>query len=179
MHKFNDFIIGDFIDSYRNLTLKTFTGYKYFNEFCLNNKRKLVLMHDDDTLINEANFNSHFVNFNKLEMIKKGWDHTAFDTWTLLFKNPIKDENDYQTICLLDKWSFARVIRPDDFSRSEYERDHYSVRKEEYDHDYYPTYCGGPCTLLTGSTMQKSYATAKITNPGNFIMEDRDHFIKT
>lgn len=27
--------------------------------------------------------------------------------------------------------------------------------------------------------MQKSYETAKITNPGNFIMEGRGHFIKT
>jgi len=95
------------------------------------------------------------------------------------FKNPFKDDNTDHTTCLLDKWSGARVIRPDDFSRSEYERDHYSVSKEEYDHDYYPTYCGGPCTLLTGSTMQKSYETAKITNPGNFIMEGRGHFIKT
>ena len=75
MENFNDFIIGDFIDSYRNLTLKTFTGYKFFNEYCLNIEKKLVLMHDDDTLINEANFNSHFVNFNNLEMIQKGRDH--------------------------------------------------------------------------------------------------------
>ena len=77
MEKFNDFIIGDFTDSYRNLTLKTFTGYRYFNEYCLNIEKKLVLMHDDDTLINEAHFNSHFVNFNKLEMVKKGRDHTG------------------------------------------------------------------------------------------------------
>ena len=86
MEKFNDFIIGDFIDSYRNLTLKTFTGYRYFNEYCLNIEKKLVLMHDDDTLINEAKFNSHFVNFNKLEMVQKGLDHIGipiFDTYSL------------------------------------------------------------------------------------------------
>ena len=75
MDKFNDFIIGDFIDSYRNLTFKTFTGYKYFNEYCLNIEKKLVLMHDDDTLINEAHFNSHFVNFNNLEMVQKVRGH--------------------------------------------------------------------------------------------------------
>ena len=73
----------------------------------------------------------------------------------------------------MDKWSGASVIRPDDMSRSQYERDHYSVTKIEYDLDYYPTYCGGPCTLLTGSTMQKIYETAKLTNPGNFFMEGR------
>ena len=92
---------------------------------------------------------------------------------------PLKDENDHHTTCLLDKWSSARVIRPDDKSRSKYERDHYSVSKEEYDLDHYPTYCGGPCTLLTGSTMKKSYETAKVTNPGKFIMEGRYQYTKT
>ena len=56
MEQFNDFIIGDYIDSYRNLTLKTFSGYKYVNDFCSNLENKHILMHDDDTLINEANF---------------------------------------------------------------------------------------------------------------------------
>ena len=79
----------------------------------------------------------------------------------------------------MNKWSGARVIRADDKSRSKYERDHYSVSKEECDLDYYPTYCGGPCTLLTGSTMQKSYETAKVTNPGKFIMEGRYHYTQT
>ena len=87
--------------------------------------------------------------------------------------NPLKDKNNHYTTCLMEKWSGARVIRPDDMSRSQYERDHYSVTKIEYDLDYYPTYCGGPCTLLTGSTMQKIYETAKLTNPGNFFMEGR------
>ena len=94
-------------------------------------------------------------------------------------KNPLKDENDHHTTCLMDKWRGARVIRADDKSRSKYERDHYSVSKEEYDLDHYPTYCGGPCTLLTGSTMQKSYETAKVTNPGKFIMEGRYHYTQT
>lgn len=70
MDNYNDFIIGDFIDSYRNLTLKTFTGYKYVNEYCLHNKNMFVLIHDDDTLINEINFNSH------IHMMQKEWDLT-------------------------------------------------------------------------------------------------------
>ena len=72
----------------------------------------------------------------------------------------------------MDKWSNARVIRPDDKWRSQYERDNYGVSKDEYDLDVYPTYCGGPCTLLSGQTMIKSYETAKVTNPGKFTMED-------
>ena len=63
------------------------------------------------------------------------------------------------------------MIRPDDMSRSQYERDHYGVSKNEYELDVYPTYCGGPCTLLSGNTIKKSYETAKVTNPGKFTME--------
>ena len=34
MAQFNDFIIGDYIDTEENLKLKTFSGYKYINEYC-------------------------------------------------------------------------------------------------------------------------------------------------
>ena len=33
----------------------------------------------------------------------------------------------------------------------------YEVTKEEYSLDRYPTYCGGSCTLISESTMKKSY----------------------
>ena len=53
-------MIGDYIDSYRNLTLKTFSGYQYIHEYCHNKNRytkgKWVLMHDDDTMIDEHRF---------------------------------------------------------------------------------------------------------------------------
>ena len=72
MNKFNDFIIGDFIDSYRNITLKTFSGYKYVSEHCSHDDNKLILMHDDDILINEINFNIHFVK----NLEAQGWIKT-------------------------------------------------------------------------------------------------------
>ena len=62
MNTFKDFIIGDFIDSYKNITLKTFIAYKYVPEYCSNNESRLILIHDDDILINEINFNSYLVN---------------------------------------------------------------------------------------------------------------------
>ena len=62
MKRFNDFIIGDFIDSYRNITLKTFSAYKYVSEYCSNNENRVILIHDDDILIHEINFNSFLVN---------------------------------------------------------------------------------------------------------------------
>lgn len=62
MKRFNDFIIGDFIDSYKNITLKTFSAYKYVSEYCSNNGNRVILIHDDDILINEINFNSFLLN---------------------------------------------------------------------------------------------------------------------
>ena len=88
-----------------------------------------------------------------------------------MLNNPFKDKNS-PTTCLSDKWSGAAVIRPDDMSRTKYERDHYSVSKQEYELDHYPTYCGGPCALLSSSTAQKTFDVAEKTNPGRFIMED-------
>ena len=76
---FQDFIVGDYIDSYKNLTLKTFSGYKYFHQYCGGAKSKenaesagesadnnvgegvqWVLMQDDDTIIDE-NLLSHLL----------------------------------------------------------------------------------------------------------------------
>ena len=34
IEEFDDFIIGDYIDSFKNLTLKTFSGYKYYRQYC-------------------------------------------------------------------------------------------------------------------------------------------------
>ena len=60
MRQFNDFVVGDYMDSYRNLTLKTFSGYQYIHEYCHNKnadtKEKWVLMQDDDTIIDEHRF---------------------------------------------------------------------------------------------------------------------------
>ena len=67
------------------------------------------------------------------------------------------------------------VLRPDNFFASQYNIDHYSVTKEDYALDYYPSFCMGACTLLSTSTVQRIYETAKVTNPGNFSLDGRDH----
>ena len=85
--------------------------------------------------------------------------------------NPFKVDDNHHTTCLMDKVSGTKVVRSDDMSISQYDREHYSVTKEEYDLDYYPTYCMGSCTLLSGSTVQTVYETAKVTNPGKFLIE--------
>ena len=53
----NDFIVGDFMDTYDNLLLKTKTSYEYFEQFC--SKAKYFLLIDDD------------VTFSPLKIMKK------------------------------------------------------------------------------------------------------------
>ena len=55
IEKFNDFIIGDYTDAYKNVTKKTFSGYKYVTEQCKHD-HQWVLFLDDDTLLDETQF---------------------------------------------------------------------------------------------------------------------------
>ena len=48
--KYDDFVVGDFIDSYETLTVKTLTAYTYAQRRCGDNVKWLVLA-DDDTVI--------------------------------------------------------------------------------------------------------------------------------
>ena len=53
METYDDFIIGDFVDSYRNLTLKTLTSYTYFAEYCNPKITKWIVLNDDDTFVDQ------------------------------------------------------------------------------------------------------------------------------
>ena len=152
IEKFNDFIIGDYFDAYRNLTKKTFSGYKYVTENC-HNDHKWILFLDDDTLLDENQFN---------ELITE--TEMPENTGQKSLERPY---------CLAGmKWSKARVMRPDDCDISDYARKKWSVTKSEYPLDTYPTYCGGPCTLLPNEYIEKSYEIAKNTNPKEFHHDD-------
>ena len=56
---FDDFVIGDFVDSYNNLTLKTMTGHRFLNSeyFDSCHNRKWVMFHDDDSYIDYPQVN--------------------------------------------------------------------------------------------------------------------------
>ena len=45
-HKSDEYIVGDFEDTYDNLILKTKTSYEYFEQYC--KKAKYYLLMDDD-----------------------------------------------------------------------------------------------------------------------------------
>ena len=49
--EFQDLIFGDFEDSYRNLPLKTFSGYTYLNTYCSLTANKWIMFQDDDTFV--------------------------------------------------------------------------------------------------------------------------------
>ena len=49
IEEFDDFVIGDFVDSYLNLTMKTFVAHTFAAEHC--HQAEWVIMHDDDAII--------------------------------------------------------------------------------------------------------------------------------
>ncbi|KAJ6638447.1 UDP-GalNAc:beta-1,3-N-acetylgalactosaminyltransferase 1 [Pseudolycoriella hygida] len=50
MKEFGDIVIGDFVDSYRNLTLKTIMAYEWLKTYCV--YADIVVKTDDDVMIN-------------------------------------------------------------------------------------------------------------------------------
>ena len=53
IEKFDDVIIGDFFDSYQNLTLKTWTGHRFVNSKYFKDCQTAdwVIFHDDDAFV--------------------------------------------------------------------------------------------------------------------------------
>ena len=95
---FHDFIIGDYIDAYKNLTKKTFSGYKYVAENCHGN-HDWVLFLDDDTLLDEVQFNQLIIDTENNDQTNRNGPY-----------------------CLAGlKWPKSRVIRPDDCFISDYQ----------------------------------------------------------
>lgn len=56
--KHKDLVMGDFYDSYHNLTLKGVMGYRWVKDYCSNSK--LVMKIDDDVLINPYKFLNYY-----------------------------------------------------------------------------------------------------------------------
>ena len=48
--KYDDIVVGDFVDSYLNLTMKTFIAHSFAQQNCPN--AEWVVLHDDDAIIN-------------------------------------------------------------------------------------------------------------------------------
>ena len=63
MGQFNDFIIGDYADNYENLPLKTFTGYKYINEYCSSKGGHERSNWQPTNFIHNSRFSRHWFTF--------------------------------------------------------------------------------------------------------------------
>ncbi|KAG4065812.1 hypothetical protein HA402_012490 [Bradysia odoriphaga] len=50
LDRFGDVVVGDFVDSYRNLTLKTIMAYDWITTYC--REAQMVVKTDDDVLVN-------------------------------------------------------------------------------------------------------------------------------
>ena len=49
MEQYDDFVVGDFVDSYLNLTMKTFVAHTFAQEHC--HEAEWVVLHDDDAIV--------------------------------------------------------------------------------------------------------------------------------
>jgi hypothetical protein len=57
---YGDIVQGNFLDTYRNLTLKTILGLKWVSEYCANSK--FVLKVDDDMVVNIQSLSKYLLN---------------------------------------------------------------------------------------------------------------------
>ena len=113
IQKFDDFIIGDYVDSYKNLTEKTFSGYKYVTENC-HRDLKWALFLDDDTIIDENDFNRLIITTENENQGKP-------------------DEELRHPYCLAGlKWSKSGVVRPDNCFISEYKERFFHNSHDEF-----------------------------------------------
>lgn len=126
--KFGDILIGSFIDSYRNLTVKHLTGYEFITLHC--RRASIILKIDDDI----------FVNFKKLEQYLNN-------------EFPIK-QNDPLNITDRVGYSMFQcfkihrglVVRGDSLSDSHQK---WVVPRNIFKDYFYPDYCSGWAYLTT------------------------------
>ena len=92
-----DICMTDFIDSYKNLTLKTMMGFRWVNSFC--NQTQFVLKIDSDTVPNLHNLIRH---------LEKQTRETTFEGMVLKGKPPIRTN----VTNWLKKWIVPESVYP-------------------------------------------------------------------
>ena len=78
IQKYDDLVIGEFLDTYDNLPIKTFLGYKFLSEKC-SGKYDYVTFTDDDSLLD-------LKRLKKLLSIVERLDYDNFDRRQLVNK---------------------------------------------------------------------------------------------
>ena len=52
--EFNDVIVGDFLDTYENLPLKTYLGYQFFHDYCDGHQERCLKKQGRSTASNDG-----------------------------------------------------------------------------------------------------------------------------
>lgn len=79
--QFGDIIMGDFIDSYRNLTLKTIMAFEWLTEHC--RQAQIVVKTDDDVVVNIFELTKQLHALSPADMVSSniwGWIHKDEET---------------------------------------------------------------------------------------------------
>ncbi|XP_072041830.1 beta-1,3-galactosyltransferase 1-like [Amphiura filiformis] len=93
---FGDICKADFVDSYRNLTLKTLMGFRWVNSFC--NHTKFVLKIDSDVVPNL---------FNLVRHLETRINKTTFEGHLMKGIKPVRDN-----ITWIKKWYLSESVYP-------------------------------------------------------------------
>ncbi len=132
--KYNDLIQGNFIDSYRNLSYKSLTAWKWINLNCKNSNYVLKL--DDDILLNTYKLKKMLIDNNQFKS-----NSNSFICQVLSQSGPV----------FYDKTCKTYV------TDAEYNSNLY---KNINIHGLYPPYCKGIASLMTPDLISKLFEKA-------------------
>ena len=153
---FDDLIIGEFLDTYENLPIKTFLGYKFLSEKCMG-KYDFVTFTDDDALLDLKNLIRLFAETNKSEPsihCLKGHPIELRGGKCKKFLDALAKFQNLNTFLAphTGKYYLWEELYPENFKP--------------------PAYCNGQCAMMTSSAADKIYAAARKTNRHEFRLED-------
>ncbi|KAG4065713.1 hypothetical protein HA402_012391 [Bradysia odoriphaga] len=103
INRFGDIVVGDFVDSYRNLTLKTIMAYEWLTSYCRD--AQVVVKTDDDVFVNIFEVAKELDSWSQAEIVSS-------NIWCIVDRNEttIKDKNSVYYASPLD---FPTGVFPD------------------------------------------------------------------
>ena len=135
--KYNDLIQGNFVDTYRNLTYKSLTAWKWITRHC--SSARLIVKIDDDLALNSRNLINYFQTDNKSV------------TTTKMTSNSF-----YCNVCVKGA--------PHRHSTSKWRATYDEYNEKLYGKGFqnmYPTFCYGPAYIMTPDLIGQMYFYSK------------------
>ena len=157
----DDLIIGDFVDNYENLPLKTFLGFQFFAEFCYPQK-KIVIFHDSDAFVLVPDILKDYRAQWKQAEATEPWARPAYLTDVSVYcikGQTIPTKADFNSFPM----GIAKTYTSKWFNW-------YSDWQPKY---AIPRYCNGNCKSLTGEAAYKIWTEAQRTNRRTMRIEDK------